>query len=119
MRYSSDENSAVGDLAEETQDGFLLPVYHDTLGPALEGETQMLGLLTVVGIGLVIWQMVTLILEFRKHQTKKQMVFMLVGGILLSSMLIFPTVMIPIYLTVIDTVIAFLVSLASGATGDG
>ena len=108
-------DDATSDLVDETSGGFLVPAYEENFAHVWSEAEGLITILTVIGAALVIWQLFVLINQFRKGEPAMRIVMPLIGGLLFASALIMPQVMIPFYLGLLDAVIGFFISLASGA----
>lgn len=103
-------------LSERVESGYLQEAYYDWLDPVLQDNPQATAIMTLIGVCLIAWQVFLLIHTFSKKGAKATLFAPpLVGGILMSAMLLMPTVMMPFILGAIDWVIGFVVSIFSQA----
>lgn len=108
-------NTSVDDLQEEASGGFLVPAYEEHFGHVWDEAEGLIAILTLIGAALVVWQFFTLVNQFRKREPAMRIIMPLIGGLIFASALIIPNVMIPFYLGLLDAVIGFIASLASGS----
>lgn len=103
--------SASDELAERVDSGFFQQAYYDHLDPVLQDNAQIESVLTILGACLIAVQVVALIRTFSKHGLRISLVAPLVGGVLMSAMLIMPTTMMPFMLGILDWIISLFISL--------
>lgn len=109
-------NSETEALSERVQSGYLQDAYYEWLDPVLQDNPQATAIMTLIGVCLIAWQVFLLIHTFSKKGARATLVAPpLVGGILMSAMLLMPTVMMPFILGIIDWIIGFVVSIFSQA----
>lgn len=109
-------NSATDELSERVQMGVFQEAYYDWLDPVLQDSPQVTTVMTIIGICLIAWQVFLLFRALSKKGVLAALVApALIGGILMSVMLLMPTVMMPFILGVLDWLIGLFVSIVSQA----
>ena len=109
-------NSASDELSDTVESGFFREAYYEWLEPVLHDNAGLTSVLTIVGICLIAFQVVVLFRTLSKKGIVGALLAPpLLGGILMSLMLIAPTVVMPMMLGGVDTVIGVLVSIFSRA----
>lgn len=110
--------SPADELSERAQQGFFQQAYYEHLHDMFESNPQITEVLTIVGICLVGLQCWTFIYQISKRGIKGALMFSpLIGGILLSTMLIMPTVMMPFMLSIIDWFLGLIAAVIGQGSG--
>ena len=118
MNLSAAVASPAAELSEQAQDGFFEQVYYDYLHEPIASNDQLMAALTMIGVVLVGFQCCWFLYQVSKRGAKGALVWSpMLGGILISVMLIHPTVMMPLMLSIIDWIIGVILSIFTQASG--